>query len=297
MSGKDSSSMLIATESIQDKIYKIRDLQVMLDSDLARLYQVETGALNRQVKRNIERFPEDFCFQLSPDEYDNLKCQVGISSIEKHGGRRTPPWVFTEQGIAMLSSVIHTDVSISANISIMRSFVRMRHIMSDNSLVFQRLERVEIKQLEFDSNLRIIFDKLETPKTDKAFLFFKGQMWDATSCLEDIIQKAESSIVLIDNYVDKGTLDLLSKKGKHIPVCILTSEKGSSLSEREITAFRSQYGSLIIKHTGDFHDRFLILDKSKLYYIGASIKDAGKKTFAVCQNEDPKILELLLERI
>ena len=175
MSEKDSSSMLIAIESIQDKIYKIRDLQVMLDSDLARLYQVETGALNRQVKRNIERFPEDFCFQLSPDEYDNLKCQVGISSIEKHGGRRTPPWVFTEQGIAMLSGVIHTDVSISANISIMRSFVRMRHIMSDNSLVFQRLERVEIKQLEFDSNLRIIFDKLETPKTDKAFLFFKGR--------------------------------------------------------------------------------------------------------------------------
>ena len=181
MEAQTAMPMPIASDDIRNKIYTIRGVQVMLDSDLAQLYQIETGALNRQVKRNMNRFPEDFCFQLKQREYDVLKCQIGIANSDNHGGRRTLPWVFTEQGISMLSSVIHTDISIKANIGIMRSFVKMRHYLADNAIILQRLDRVELKQLETDEKFRQIFKQLETPRQDKAVIFFKGQMWDAAS--------------------------------------------------------------------------------------------------------------------
>ena len=177
----------------------------MLDSDLAQLYHIETGALNRQVKRNIERFPDDFCFQLSQQELDGLKCQIGRTNIDGRGGRRTLPWVFTEQGISMLSSVIHTDISIRANISIMRLFVKMRHYFADNAMVFQRLDRIELKQLEADEKFRKIFSQLEQPRPDKAVIFFKGQLWDATSCIEEIISKAlmtEQTVETLESLPD-----------------------------------------------------------------------------------------------
>ncbi len=297
MEAQTAMPMPIASDDIRNKIYTIHGVQVMLDSDLAQLYQIETGTLNRQVKRNMNRFPEDFCFQLIQQEYDDLKCQIGIASSDSHGGRRTLPWVFTEQGISMLSSVIHTDISIKANIGIMRSFVKMRHYLADNAIILQRLDRIELKQLESDERFRQIFKQLETPRQDKAVIFFKGQMWDAVSCIEEIIRKADHSVILIDGYVDKGSLDMLSRKKQGVSVEIHTSEKNCILTEKEISAFRSQHGNLEIRYTNEFHDRFLILDNKVLYHIGASIKDAGKKAFEISKSEDSVILEAVLEKL
>ena len=173
----------------------------------------------------------------------------------------------------------------------------MRHYLADNAMVFQRLDRIELKQLEADEKFDQIFKQLETPKPGKAVIFFKGQMWDATSCIEEIIGKAEESIILIDGYVDKGTLDMLSKKKAGVSIEIHTLQKNCKLTEKEIDAFRSQYGKLEIKCTDEFHDRFLILDRKVLYHIGSSIKDAGKKAFEISLNEDEKLLESLIARL
>ena len=173
----------------------------------------------------------------------------------------------------------------------------MRHYLADNAMVFQRLDRIELKQLEADEKFRKIFSQLEQPRPDKAVIFFKGQMWDATSCIEEIISKAEKSIILIDNYVDRKTLDLLSRKKAGIPVEIHTSEKNCKLTEKEISDFKDQYGPLVIRTTDEFHDRFLILDNRVLYHIGASIKDAGKKAFEISLNEDEGILKGILSRL
>ena len=294
---KDEIALPITADDIRDKIYTIRGVQVMLDSDLAQLYQVETGTLNRQVKRNHERFPVDFCFQLSQEELYGLKCQIGRAIIDGRGGRRTLPWVFTEQGISMLSSVIHTSVSIQANICIMRSFVRMRHFLIGNAVVFQRLDRIELKQLETDDKVNQLFKQLEKPEPDKAVIFFKGQMWDAASCIEQILEKAEREIILIDSYVDRWTLDMLSRKKTGVSVLMFTSVSGNRITEKELNDFNSQYPSLEVRMTDEFHDRFLILDRRQMYHIGASIKDAGKKAFEISTNEDPKILEGILSRL
>ncbi len=207
------------------------------------------------------------------------------------------PHAFTQEGIAMLSSVLRSTIAVQVSISIMDAFIAMRNYLAGNAVIFQRLDRIELKQLETDENIKHIFKQLETTKPDKAVIFFKGQMWDATSCIEEIIGKAEKSIILIDGYVDKGTLDMLSRKKTEVSVDIYTFKKNCKLTEKEINAFESQYGNLEIMFTDEFHDRFLILDKKMLYHIGASIKDAGKKAFEISINEDEKLLRSLLERL
>jgi len=197
----------------------------------------------------------------------------------------------------MLSGVIHTEVSIRANIHIMRSFVAMRHYLAENAVVFQRLDRLEFKGLETDEKFKQIFKQLESSKQVNAVIFFKGQVWDAVSCIEEIISDAKESIILIDAYVDKRTLDMLSKKKSNASVQIYTIKKNCKLTETEINAFSSQYGPLEIRYTDEFHDRFLILDNRELYHIGASIKDAGKKAFEISLNEDEKSLKALLDRL
>ncbi len=179
----------------------------------------------------------------------------------------------------------------------MNAFISLRHYLADNAVVFQRLDRIEIKQLETDEKINHLFKHLEIHKSNKAVIFFKGQMWDATSCIEEIIGKAEKSLILIDSYVDKGTLDMLSRKKPAVALEIHTSQKNCRLNEKEINAFQGQYGKLEINYTDEFHDRFLILDKKMLYHIGASIKDAGKKAFEISLNEDEKMLQSLLSRI
>ena len=200
----------IMPPDVENLIYVVRNKQVMVDSDLAMLYQVETGALNRAVKRNIARFPEDFRFQLTKDEYENLKCQFGISNgsgtENGYGGRRTLPYVFTEQGISMLASVLHSEVAINVSIGIMRAFVEMRRFIANNALLFERISNVELKQLEYqkktDEKLEQIFEYISDHEESNQKIFFDGQIYDAFSLLIGLIQKAEMEIVLVDGYVD-----------------------------------------------------------------------------------------------
>ena len=274
----------IVQPSIEKMIYVIRDKQVMLDSDLAILYQVETGALNRAVKRNISRFPEDFRFQLTKEEYQNLRCQTGISSSAQgennYGGRRTLPYVFTEQGISMLASVLHSEVAIKVSIGIMRAFVEMRRFIANNALLFERISNVELKQLEYQK------------QTDEKL----DQIYDAFSLIVSLIQKAEKEIVLIDGYVDIGTLNLLTKKNENVTVVMYTLKR-TKLSQEDVNNFNSQYPLLEVRYTKVFHDRFLILDKKNVYHIGASLKDAGKKCFGISLIEDAGIVRDILQRL
>ena len=197
----------------------------------------------------------------------------------------------------MLSAVLRSEIAIRISVAIMNTFVSMRHYLADNAIVFQRLDRIELKQLEADEKFGQIFKQLETPKPDNAVIFFRGQMWDATSCIEKIIGEAKESVTLIDNYVDRNTLDMLSRKRPGTEITIYTTKRNCDLSEKEIHDFQAQYGQLSITYTDEFHDRFLILDRKELYHIGASIKDAGKKAFEISLNEDGKILEAILARI
>ena len=294
---KEMIELEITAEQIRNRIYTIRGVQVMLDSDLAQLYHVETKRINESVKRNPKRFPFDFCFELTQEEYEQISLKSQTATSNGRGGRRKLPKVFSEQGVAMLSAVLSSDFALEVSVNIMKAFVAMRHYLADNAMVFQRLDRIELKQLEADEKFKKIFSQLEQPRPDKAVIFFKGQMWDATSCIEEIISKAEKSIILIDNYVDRKTLDLLSRKKPEIPVEIHTSEKNCNLTEKEISDFRNQYGPLTIRTTDEFHDRFLVLDNKELYHIGASIKDAGKKAFEISLNEDKEILKGILSRL
>lgn len=292
----------IVQPAIEKLIYVIRDKQVMIDSDLAMLYQVETGALNRAVKRNIKRFPDDFRFQLTVEEYENLKCQIGISSLNKngYGGRRTLPYVFTEQGISMLASVLHSDIAINVSIGIMRAFVEMRRFIANNALLFERISNVELKQLEYqkqtDEKLEQIFEYISEHEEASQKIFFDGQIYDAFSLIVSLIQKAEKEITLIDGYVDVGTLNLLAKKNEGVSVTVYTHQR-TRLSNIDVANFNAQYSALEVKYTSVFHDRFLILDGKTAYHIGASLKDAGKKTFGITLINDESITKDILQRL
>ncbi len=285
---------------IQSLIYVVRGKQVMLDSDLAELYQVETGALNRAVKRNENRFPEDFRFQLTKDEYTNLKCQTGISSESEYGGRRKLPYVFTEQGIAMLSAVLRSDIAIQVSIRIMETFVEMRKYMANTSLLYDRMNAMEEKQIIYQNETNEKFDKVFAYISDheesQQKIFFDGQIYDAFSLLIDFIGSATKSIVLVDNYVDVGTLNILAKKKTDVAVIVYTVRK-TKLSEKDVEAFNQQYPILEVKYTGVFHDRFLIIDNEKAYHIGASLKDAGKKCFAISKLNDSGVIYDILQRL
>ena len=292
----------IVQPAIEKLIYVIRDKQVMVDSDLAMLYQVETGALNRAVKRNIKRFPEDFRFQLTVKEYENLKCQSGISSMNEngYGGRRTLPYVFTEQGISMLASVLHSEVAVNVSIGIMRAFVEMRRFIANNALLFERISNVELKQLEYqkqtDEKLEQIFEYISEHEEASQKVFFDGQIYDAFSLIVSLIQKAEKEITLIDGYVDVGTLNLLSKKNENVSVTIYT-QKRTRLTKTDVENFNAQYPTLEVKYTKVFHDRFLILDRETAYHVGASLKDAGKKCFGINLIQDAGIIKDILQRL
>lgn len=287
---------------IKGMIYVIRNQQVMIDSDLAMLYQVETKRLNEAVKRNISRFPEEFRFQLTQEEAESLWSQ--IATLNENGGRgkhrKYLPYVFTEQGIAMLSAVLHSDTAIQISISIMKSFVEMRRFIASNALLFERISNVELKQLEYqkqtDEKLEQIFDYISEHEESSQKIFFDGQIYDAFSLIVALIQKADKEIILIDGYVDIGTLNLLSKKNKDVSVTIYT-QKNTRLTKADIDSFNAQYPPLAVEYTNAFHDRFLILDRKIAYHIGASLKDAGKKSFGISLIQDPGIVKELLQRL
>ena len=302
ISEKEPAEILVNETTIKNLICVIRGQQVMLDSDLALLYQVETKALNRAVKRNEARFPEDFCFQLTEMEYENLRCQFGTSSLETngYGGRRYLPYVFTEQGIAMLSAVLRSDVAIQVSIKIMNTFVEMRRFMASNSLVLNRINEIEVKQLIYQKDADEKFDKIFTYISEheevSQKIFFEGQIYDAFSLLTELIAKAKREIVLIDNYVDVGTLNILAKKQENVKAQIYTVKR-TKLSPTDINNFNQQYPALSVNYTEEFHDRFLIVDRNLAYHIGASLKDAGKKCFAINRIEDRINIRDILNRI
>ena len=299
----ESEEVAINETTIKNLIYVIRGQQVMLDSDLAMLYQVETKVLNQAVKRNILRFPEAFRFQINKDEYTNLKSQFVTSSLEEennYGGRRKLPYVFTEQGIAMLSAVLRSDVAIQVSIRIMNNFVEMRRFMANNSLVLNRINELEVKQLSYqkDTNQKFdqIFQYISEHEEVSQKIFFEGQIYDAFSLLTELVSKAEKEITLIDNYVDIGTLNILAKKRENVVVYLYTMKR-TRLSETDINNFNQQYPTIEVHYTGEFHDRFLIIDKALSYHIGASIKDAGKKCFALNKIEDKVTIGSIVERL
>lgn len=287
----ENNLLVVNTDKIKSRIYSIRGMQVMLDADLAELYNVETKQINRAVKRNSERFPEDFMFQISQKELDILRSQMVTSSGEslrfqfgtsrlEHGGRRYLPYVFTEQGVAMLSGVLKSNTAVKISIQIISAFVAMRRFISSNAQIFQRLEVVETKQIEHDNKFDEIFDALQSRdiKPEKG-IFFDGQIFDSYKFVSDIIRTASTSIVLIDNYVDDSVLTLLSKRNKNVPVTIFTKDISKQLS-LDVTKYNSQYPFIEVKEFTQSHDRFLIIDNKEVYHFGASLKDLGKKWFA-----------------
>ena len=273
---------------IEHIIYTIRGLQVMLDRDIALLYSVETGQLNRQVKRNIGRFPSDFMFRLSKEEMEILKCQNGISSW---GGDRYLPYAFTENGIAMLSSVLRSPTAIEANIRIMRAFTSMRHFFTNNAQVFQRLSTIEYHQIETDKRIDEVFKRLDANTTPQQGIFFDGQVFDAYCFVSDLIKKAKQSIILIDNYVDDSVLSLLDKRESNVSAKIYTQNISSQL-KLDINKHNSQYPLIEVNQFNKAHDRFLLID-DEIYHIGASIKDLGKKWFAFTLMRDITAKELI----
>ena len=266
------------TTTIENKIYIIRGQQVMIDRDIAQLYGVETRVLNQAVKRNEDRFPEEFCFQLDDSEFENWISQIVISNSEKMGLRKKP-YAFTEQGVAMLSAVLKSETAVKMSIQIMKAFVAMRKFMLLNAQVFQRLDNIEKHQLTTDNKIEELFDRMDKYKReDKQGIFFQGQIFDAYSKFESFIAQAKTEIILIDGYVDLTVLDRLAKKKKNVTVEIYTDAK-TKLTAQDVQKFNAQYPQLNLNYTSKMHDRFLIIDKKTLYHIGASLKDLGKKCF------------------
>lgn len=287
----------------------------MLDSDLAELFQVETKVFNQAVKRNSNRFPDNFRFQLTREEYDNLRSQIVTLKIEsktkvlrsqnvtssEHGGRRYLPYAFTEQGVAMLTAVIRSKVAIEMSIKVMNAFVEMRRYISSNALLLSRIDTIETRQLidkkTSDEKFEKIFNALEEKReTPKEKIFFDGQIYDAYSFIIHLIEKAKTDIVLIDNYLDKSVLDMLSKKQNNVKVRLITNSK-TKLLKTDIQKFNQQYPQLSLDFSDKIHDRFLLIDNVELYHIGASLKDLGKKMFAFSLMEDKELITNLLKRL
>ncbi len=274
---------LTILNKIQDRIYTIRGIHVMLDRDLAELYGVETKVLNQAVKRNIERFPDSFMFQMSNEELENWKSQF-VTSNKEIMGLRKKPWVFTEQGVAMLAGVLKSKIAVGISIRIIKSFVKMRNFLNANAQIFSRLDAVETKQLKYqlktDENFEKIFKGLEDKSLKpKQGIFYDGQIFDAYVFVADLIKSAKKSIVLVDNYVDESVLHLFRKRKKKVAVTIYTKQF-SKILKQDLEKYNKQYSPIEIKTFKKAHDRFMIIDEKEIYHIGASLKDLGKKWFA-----------------
>ena len=285
---------------IRNLIYTIRGKQVMLDSDVAMLYQYETKNVNKAVKRNINRFPEDFCFQLTKAEMDKMWFQNGTTSKRENNKYRSEkylPYAFTEQGIAMLSGVLKNDIAIEVSINIMRAFIEMRKFINTNKNLFEKVINIENKMdkkfIEQDKKFDIIFDQLQLEENIKQRIFFDGQIYDAYSLIIDIIKRANKKILIIDNYIDDSVLKMLAKKKKHVEVVILTSDK-TNIQNIDIQKFNKEYPILKVSKTNKFHDRFIVIDNREMYHLGASIKDLGKKCFGINKIEDKEIIAKII---
>lgn len=293
------------TNNIKDLIYYIRGKQVMLDSDVAMLYHYETRRINEAVKRNIERFPEDFCFKLTDEEYSNLKSQIATSNIKEkiniRGGKQKIPYVYTEKGIIMLSGLLKNDIAVEVSIKIVEAFIKMRNFINDNGSLLEKVifieNKIDNKFIDYDNKFKEIFNALNKDKQEfKQKVFFKGQIWDSYELIIDIIKQANEKIVIIDNYIDDTILKMLQKKNKNVEVVILTSQN-SNLTKLDIKKFNMQYPVLKMSYTNKFHDRFIIVDKKEMYHCGASLKDLGKKCFGINKIEEEKVIKEILKLV
>ena len=269
---------LVRDDSIQSLILTVRGAQVLLDRDLATLYGVPTKALNQAVKRNAERFPSDFMFQLTREECS--RSQIVTMNAGRGSNLKYLPYAFTENGVAMLSGVLRSSTAVEVNIRIMRAFVAMRRFLVANAEVFRRIETVEHRQTATDAKVDAILARLDSGEPPPRGVFFAGQLWDARSLVEGLVARAKTSILLIDSWVGPGTLDILAKKRTGVAARIVTSQKGNKIAATDIATFNAQYPSLAVQVSKSFHDRFLILDDKELYLVGASLKDLGAKCFA-----------------
>lgn len=284
----------ISNEEIKKLIYTIRGKQVMLDSDVARLFKYATKDLNRNVKNNIERFPEYYCFQLTNEEYKSLRCKNFTLNENGRGQhRKYLPYVFTEYGITMLAGLLKSEVAVNVSIKIVNTFIEMRKFISANGQLFERLTNVEYKLLEHDKKFDEIFNQLQHEENIKQKIFFEGQIYDAYSIIIDIIKKANKKILIIDNYINDSILKMLTKKKNNVEVIILTSNK-SNIQNIDVQKFNKEYPVLKISKTNKFHDRFIIIDNKEMYHLGASIKDLGKKCFGINRIEDIEIINKII---
>ncbi len=284
----------LANEDIKNLIYTIRGKQVMLDSDVARLFEYATKDLNRNVKNNIERFPEYYCFQLTNEEYKSLRCKNFTLNENGRGQhRKYLPYVFTEYGITMLAGLLKSEVAVKVSIRIVNTFIEMRKFLMINGQVLERLTNMECKLLEHDKKFDEVFNQLQLEENIKQRIFFDGQIYDAYSIIIDIIKKANNKILIIDNYIDDSILKMLAKKKNNVEVVILTSDK-SNIENLDVKKFNKEYPILKVAKTNKFHDRFIIVDNKEMYHLGASIKDLGKKCFGINKIEDMEILEKII---
>ena len=300
-----SSKLTFAQKEIENRIFHFRGTQVMLDSDLANIYKVETRVLNQAVNRNIERFPELFRFQLIETEFENWKSQNVMSENHNlksqnvmssaHGGRRSLPYAFTEQGVAMLSAVLRSDVAVKVSIQIISAFVEMRKLIANHYGLLQRMDGIERKQIETDQKFEQVFKALESKNAiPNQGVFFDGQVFDAYELASKIIRSAKKSIVLIDNYIDETTLTHLSKKAKTVKVLLLTKTMSNQLN-LDVKKANEQYGNFEIREFASSHDRFIIIDNSDVYHLGASLKDLGKKWFAFSKMDKSSVSSIIKE--
>ncbi|MBS1571216.1 MAG: ORF6N domain-containing protein [Bacteroidetes bacterium] len=293
-----------STNEIQNRIFSVRGVQVMLDVDLAEIYHVTTGRLNEQVKRNLNRFPTDFMFQLTETEWFEIQSQkesISLSSQnailkDKRGKhRKYLPYVFTEQGVAGLSGVIKNSMAAKVHVEIMRAFIEMRRVIQDNQFVNFRLNNLERKHIETEQRFEEIFKALDNREPiPKQGVFFNGQVFDAYELASKIIRSAKKNIILIDNYIDETSFTHLAKKEKSVKATILVKTISNQLT-LDLQKANEQYGNFEIKVFNRSHDRFLIIDKEIIYHLGASLKDLGKKWFAFSLLEKLSVQSIISE--
>ena len=274
---------------IENMIFEIRGKQVMFDSDVAMLFEYQTKDLNRAVRNNINRFPERYCFQLTEEEYKNLRCNFFTSSSSNnYGGRRYLPYVFTEYGITMLAGLLKSDVAVQVSLKIVDAFIAMRKYIS-NDLI--KLNNHNEMLIDHEGRIKALEDTFSKFDNFSNEIFFEGQIWDAHSLLLDIFNTSKKSIMIIDNYISKDLLDVLCKTNKHITIYT------KNIDKTMVNKYQSQYSNLIVKINNTFHDRFIIIDDNILYHCGASFKDLGKKCFAISKIDNEIILTNLKNKL
>ena len=284
--------------SIEDMIYEIRGKQVMFNSDVARLYNVETKVLNQVIKRNINRFPEEFCFQITIEELEKVSSRSHFVTLNKSNNYRGYnikylPYVLTEQGIMMLSGLLKSDIAVKVNVQIIDAFVRMRKYISSNLIEQKYINQLVLEDHNSIKLLQESFSKLEE-KEKVNHIFYEGQIYDAYSLLIDILSKAKEEVIIIDNYADKSVLDMITNLNVKV---IIVTRKFNLLKDIDIKKYNRQYHNLKVIYSDKFHDRFIILDKKVLYHSGASYKDLGNKCFAINKIKDDEYLENILIKI